>query len=461
MHSSRRSLALLVAALTSVRALACSSDEDTPPDRVASSGSAGTSSEVGGSGGNGGDDGSPVGGAGSATTGGTAGAATAGGAAGANETGGQGGEGGAPSTIDAILAALRADRDAALLAYSKTDGWPLAVEGGFLFVSTDVAFSTLTLDGASQSAMQVEDDFAWVVVSASAGAKYAFSDGATTVSDAWSRSYNFDPDIEVSLVAPTLPHLDRHFGVSDAVLAARTVRVWVPAGAATHVLYAQDGQNLFDPTTLFGGWQLQETAPATMMVVGIDNTADRNDEYTHVQDAPSGDLVGGLADAYAGFLEDTVRPLIAAQYGEPARRGLLGSSLGGLLTLYVAHTLPASYDFAASLSGTVGWGSIATDVHNQTILELYAAAEPTGVVLYLDSGGSNSTACSDADGDGIEDDSDNGDDYCENAQLYSILKGIGYADGVDVHYYFEAGAQHNEAAWAARVAQPLAIFDAL
>ena len=85
------------------------------------------------------------------------------------------------------------------------------------------------------------------------------------------------------------------------------------------------------------------------------------DEYTHVPDSLDGELYGGQGDAYAAFLEGTVRPLAAATWGEPATVGVLGSSLGGLISFHVADRAPGEYAFAASLSGTMGWGSIGAD----------------------------------------------------------------------------------------------------
>jgi hypothetical protein len=46
-------------------------------------------------------------------------------------------------------------------------------------------------------------------------------------------------------------------------------------------------------------------------------------------------------------------------------------------------------------------------------------------------------------------------------QMRDLLASKGYAQGNDLFYVFAAGAQHNEAAWAARVGNILDIFDAL
>jgi predicted alpha/beta superfamily hydrolase len=266
-------------------------------------------------------------------------------------------------------------------------------------------------------------------------------------------------DTAMSLVAPPDAHLDRQYLVEGEGLAPRSLHLWIPAGPPTHVVYAQDGQNLFDPDAFWGGWRLQESVPDGMLVVGIDNTADRFDEYTHVPDQIDGSWYGGEGDAYAAYVQDTVRPLVDAVYGEPATVGLLGSSLGGLISLHVADRYPGEYAFAASMSGTLGWGSIGAD--NETILARYAAAGHRSTALYLDSGGGY-TSCADADSDGTNDDDATAtDNYCETAQMRDVLAAEGYAFEVDLWHWWEPGAEHDEAAWADRVSRPLEIFAGL
>jgi predicted alpha/beta superfamily hydrolase len=300
--------------------------------------------------------------------------------------------------------------------------------------------------------------FRWVVIDVPAGDHYKLTDGTTFAADPWSRSYDYDAYGAISLVRPKGAHLDRFFAVGDAKLAPRTVRVWVPAEPVDHVLYAHDGQNLFDPEAAWGGWRLQDVVPPGMLVVGVDNSPARMDEYTHVPDDLEGQVLGGLADAYDDYLEHTVRPLVAARYGETGPLGVLGSSLGGLVSYHVAARNPGTYAFAASLSGTMGWGSIGDGVHNETMIARYAKQGHASTALYLDSGGYG-TSCVDADDDGVDDDdAGSADNYCENAQMKATLEAAGYQDGVDFFYAWDEGATHDEAAWAARVAWPLQLF---
>jgi predicted alpha/beta superfamily hydrolase len=394
------------------------------------------------------------------TTGTSTSAASGTGATGSSSGSGGGGGAGAGPSVEDLLADLRADLEGTMKREADASGWPVPVDGGFLFVSTDLTHAELAgdHDGWAGTPMNQDDGFAWLVLEVAPGSKYKLKGGEDFGADPWARSYDYDDFGEISLVVPVVAHVDRFFGVGGATIAPRMLRVWVPAEPATHVLYLHDGQNLFDPSAFFGGWRLQEAAPPAMLLVGLDNTDARMDEYTHVEDDLEGQPIGGEGDAYADYLKDVVRPFVAARYGEPDRAGVMGSSLGGLISLHIADRHPGEYAFAASLSGTVGWGSIGAQ--NETIIARYAAHGHQGSVLYVDSGGDG--ACFDADADGTEDDDpDASDNYCENAQLRETLLAVGYADGVDLHYVWEPGAPHNEAAWAARVGVPLGIFAGL
>jgi hypothetical protein len=361
--------------------------------------------------------------------------------------------------VQDLLSELRTDPDAALLSESGSQGWPVHCEEGWLFVTTDATWDRVAgdFDGWAGQTLKREKGFSWAVEQVSPGDGYKFSDGSAWAADPWSRSYNYDSYGEISFIQPSVAHLDRWFGIEGAGLEPRTVRVWVPAEAVDHVLYAHDGQNLFDPDAIWGGWHLQDSLPPGMMAVGIDNTDARMDEYTHVPDDIGG-VMGGKADQYEELVEDTVRPLIRDQYGENGPVGVLGSSLGGLVSLYFAHAHPENWDFAGSLSGTVGWGSIG--LHNPTIIELMAKDGHGTVPLYIDSGGGGT--CVDSDGDGIMDDAPDGaDNYCENIQLRDTLLGVGYQSEVDLWHWYEPGAEHNEQFWAARVFRPLDVFAGL
>jgi predicted alpha/beta superfamily hydrolase len=88
------------------------------------------------------------------------------------------------------------------------------------------------------------------------------------------------------------------------------------------VVYMHDGQNLFNPATAFGGqpWYAQDAlnhgaeigSIREAIVVGVENTPDRIDEYTPSRDA--GRMAGGRGALYLRMLIEEVKPLIDRSY---------------------------------------------------------------------------------------------------------------------------------------------------
>lgn len=111
------------------------------------------------------------------------------------------------------------------------------------------------------------------------------------------------------------------------------------------VLYMHDGQNLFDNSTSFSGeWEVDESINKLFqsgdygaIVVGIDNGgANRLAEYTPW---PNPTFGGGEGIKYARFIVETLKPYIDKNYRTKADRentGIMGSSLGGLISMYMA-----------------------------------------------------------------------------------------------------------------------------
>jgi predicted alpha/beta superfamily hydrolase len=141
----------------------------------------------------------------------------------------------------------------------------------------------------------------------------------------------------------------------------RFLRVWLPpgyddpqnSGRYYPVLYLNDGQNLFESSTAFGGveWGVDETADRVicegivppMIVVGIDNSGkDRMREYMpHPSMHPMMLRVKGRH--YPDFLMKEVMPFVEHTYRVatgPENTGLGGSSLGALIALYTAIARP-------------------------------------------------------------------------------------------------------------------------
>lgn len=366
-----------------------------------------------------------------------------------------------PALTD-VLEWLELDPENHIRLIANRVGWPMPIADGTLFVTLDPSMTHVAgdFDGWDGTLLNESSGFRWVShPDVRTGQRYKFTDLDRYEADPWSRALVWDEFGEMSLVVPDFAHVQRYFALTDGTIGARNLFVWVPGEPVTHVLYAHDGQNLFGPGSAFGSWRMEEAAPDGMLIVGIFNTADRFDDYTPVTDRVGGSEVGGGADTYLAFVRDTVRPLIRTEYGEPGPVGILGSSLGGVVSLYALVVQPGEWDFAASLSGALSWGSRA--VNNGT---LHASAEDlaaSGAVIYLDSGGGGDT-CVDSDGDGVNDDDPaEADDYCVTAQLRDQLADAGLEFSSTLWHWWEPGALHNEAAWSARVSRPLFIFQAM
>ena len=80
---------------------------------------------------------------------------------------------------------------------------------------------------------------------------------------------------------------------------------------------------------------------------------------------------GGAADLYVDFLLHTLKPMIDAQFRtrpEPAPTGVLGSSMGGLVSLYAFFREPHAFGACGVLSPALWFGK-------RAILPFVEAAE--------------------------------------------------------------------------------------
>lgn len=226
----------------------------------------------------------------------------------------------------------------------------------------------------------------------------------------------------------------------------RDLIVYLPAAyeinpqARFPVLYLQDGQNLFDGATSFipgMDWHVRETADGLiaqgsirpLVIVGIYNTGKRRlAEYTPSRDKRLG---GGKADRYGRMVLEEIKPFIESQYrtvGGPANTGLGGSSLGGLLTIYLGLRFPQVFGKLAVLSPSVWW-------NRGWILDFASkASAQSRPRIWLDTG------------------TNEGGRSVENVvKLREVLARQGWQEGRDLHFEEIQGGQHNEAAWAQRV----------
>lgn len=132
------------------------------------------------------------------------------------------------------------------------------------------------------------------------------------------------------------------------------------------VLYMQDGQNLFDEYTSYAGeWQVDEcledlykaNRTAGFIVVGIDNAmGHRLEEYGPWAFEFQRRTRGGQGKTYAAALVGTIKPYIDKNFRtlpERQHTAVIGSSLGGLISLYTALRYQRSIGAVAALSPSI------------------------------------------------------------------------------------------------------------
>lgn len=156
---------------------------------------------------------------------------------------------------------------------------------------------------------------------------------------------------------------------------SRDVTVWLPdgytLGEPCDVLYMHDGQMLFDATTTWNKqeWEVDEVMGKLIadgkvrrcIVVGIDNTSNRIKEYFPTQCyekvpkeySKDVDISQSKGDEYLQFLIEELKPFIDSHYKPLTSREhtfVMGSSMGGLISLYALCKYPQVFGGAICMS---------------------------------------------------------------------------------------------------------------
>jgi predicted alpha/beta superfamily hydrolase len=255
---------------------------------------------------------------------------------------------------------------------------------------------------------------------------------------------------EMEEATPLHARLRLHKGFASQYLPdERDLIVYLPPGyedepqRAYPVLYLHDGQNLFDGRTSFvrgRTWHVREHADGAieagevepLVIVGIYNTGDRRmAEYTHEYNKQMG--AGGEAEAYGNLVTRELMPWIASQYRVRQDRdstGMGGSSLGALVTLYLAFRHAQVFGQLALLSPSVWW-------NRKSILGYLNEHAPQiweRPRVWLDVG--------DREGQRTVRDVEH---------LARRMKANGWRPGETLHFEKVHGGTHDEASWAQRV----------
>jgi enterochelin esterase-like enzyme len=263
------------------------------------------------------------------------------------------------------------------------------------------------------------------------------------------KSISVGVDAQAELETTPHPSLRLHKAFKSEYLPDnRDVIVYLPPGydeesaRSYPVLYLHDGQNLFDGRTSFvkgRTWKVREQADAAikagevapLVIVGIYNTGDRRmAEYTHDHNQQ---MAGGQADAYGKLLTRELMPWIASRYRVRQDRqatGMCGSSLGGLVTLYLGLRHPEIFGKLALLSPSVWWNHKSILGYlNEHAPQLWEKPK-----VWLDVG--------DREGQKTVRDIEH---------LARRLKANGWRPGEMMHFEKVHGGTHDEASWATRV----------
>jgi predicted alpha/beta superfamily hydrolase len=213
------------------------------------------------------------------------------------------------------------------------------------------------------------------------------------------------------------------------------VRVYLPPGYEQNplrrypVLYMHDGGNLFFPEEAFLGrdWKVERAvtlldhmnAMDRVVIVGV-YSGDRMEEYTK----PG-------YEAYARAIIDEVKPEIDGQlrvFDSALETGVIGSSLGGVVSFYMAWEHPQIFGFAACMSSTFS--------HKDDLIERVLSEPRRESKIYLDSGWP-------------------GDNYEVTLAMAMALQSRGYRAREDLLHLVFPEETHDEIAWGSRLHFPL------
>lgn len=226
---------------------------------------------------------------------------------------------------------------------------------------------------------------------------------------------------------------------SDILSRDITYRIYLPRGYRQNfskrypVLYMLDGQNVFEDSG-FGSWNAKDSLDrlikrgqiAELIVVAIDSGSTRNQDYIPPED-------GGQADRFARFLAVEFKHHIDSTYRtKPGREhsGLLGSSLGGVVSLYTGWKYFHKFGRVGSMSGS--WWL-------KGFRDTLSAERKRPLTVYLDSGDSGIAS----------------DCVHHTNHVRGLLEQLGFQLGQDLHHAVGRFHEHNERAWRVRLPHAL------
>jgi predicted alpha/beta superfamily hydrolase len=258
----------------------------------------------------------------------------------------------------------------------------------------------------------------------------------------WGRSASKTPPFKGQITGK----VKYHKNFKGKGLLPRDIVIWLPPSYENEkhkrypVLYAHDGQNLFDPSVSSFGvdWQLDETADSLIkqkkineiIIVGIYNTSARKKEY----------YTGDTGETYMRFVVKELKPFIDKTYRtlkDPGNTASIGSSAGGLVSFMLAWEYNNVFSKAACISPAFFIGKLdyITPVLNYK-------GKRKDIKIYLDCGGVGLDSLL----------------LAGAKKMLSALNERGYKKGKDYLWFYDKAGEHNEPNWARRLWRPLTFF---
>jgi iron(III)-enterobactin esterase len=218
---------------------------------------------------------------------------------------------------------------------------------------------------------------------------------------------------------------------SQALNNTREVYVFLPPGydqAGTHypTLYFQDGNESIVRSQMDQVVRDQilsgQVEPLIAIFIALPSQNDRFDEYTF-------NTPGSRGDLYASFVSDELVPLIDQEFRtikEASARGLIGASLGGLISFHIGYERADIFRLIGGQSSSFFWD-------NNAMIARIQSGPAKALKFYLDAGNPDG-AC--------------GGDNCEvTRQMKQVLDGRGYVS----RHVEQLGAVHDWFYWNERL----------
>jgi len=291
-------------------------------------------------------------------------------------------------------------------------------------------------------------------------------------------TFSFAQEIAVKEVENTnfLGKIQRIENFPSNFVKPRTVDVWLPENYSSEkkysVLYMHDGQMLFDATTTWNKqeWQVDEVVTKMLtegkiediIVVGIWNiptirhldlfpqkpfdllSKENKEQLIKEANAINLDFTKINSDNYLKFIVEEVKPFIDKQFStlkDAEHTAVMGSSMGGLISMYAICEYPQIFGKAACLS--THWIGL-KDIENNPIPEAFfnymlkKLPNPDTHKIYFDFG----TETLDAFYVKYED------------RVNQVLAEKGFTEKKAKNLKFE-GTDHSENSWQKRIHIPL------